>query len=86
MQGLVGNCGKAAPPGGVYNSKTRTCMTKEQKHEWTGTLVTPAHYLCTGASRDPPKSVYYDVDSFCRNHGRLQQSRNKMVTDSSIIH
>ena len=49
---------------------------KKKINEWTGTLVTPAHYLCTGVSRDPPKSAYYAVDSICRNHEKLQHSRN----------
>ena len=59
-------------------------MIKNKKHEWTGTLVTPAHYLCTGVSRDPPKSAYYAVNSICRKHTNCDTPG--MITDSSIIH
>ena len=38
----------------VGKDETHTCMTKEQNHEWTGSLVTPAHYLCMSLVGIPP--------------------------------
>ena len=60
----------------IGKDETHTCMKKEQNNEWTGSLVTPAHYLCTGASRDPPKSASHAVELICRKHGKLQHFRN----------